>query len=79
MADDSGNKNSGLKSYVRAEALVQLVISLPAGCFIGWLIGAWLDKHFQQSWIAIAGILLGALGGFIQIFRAANRYLKKGD
>ena len=79
MADDSGNKDSGLRSYIRAEALVQLVIALPAACFVGWLLGAWLDKHFHQEWIAVAGILLGAVGGFIQIFRAANKYMKKDD
>lgn len=59
--------------------MVQLVLALPIGCFVGWLIGAWLDRRFHQQWIEIAGILLGAAGGFIQLFRAASRYMKKGD
>jgi len=46
---------------------------------IGWLVGAWLDRHFNQHWIGIVGILLGAVGGFIQIVTMASRYLKKGD
>ncbi len=58
--------------------MIQLAIALPAGCVIGWLIGAWLDRHFHQNWIGIVGILLGAVAGFMQIFRTASRYLKRG-
>jgi F0F1-type ATP synthase assembly protein I len=90
MADDEP-KNDGLKNddkatggagkgalgeLVKAESMIQLAIALPAGCVIGWLVGAWLDRHFHQSWMSIAGILLGALAGFVQIFRTASRYLK---
>jgi F0F1-type ATP synthase assembly protein I len=90
MADD-GAKNEGnanddkatgvggkgaLGELVKAESMIQLAIALPAGCVIGWLVGSWLDRHFHQSWISIAGILLGALAGFVQIFRTASRYLK---
>ncbi len=74
---NGGKKSGGLRDYIRAEAMVQLAISLPVGCFLGWLLGAWLDRHFHQSWIAIAGIILGAVGGFIQIFRAASKYMKE--
>jgi F0F1-type ATP synthase assembly protein I len=82
MADDgSGNKKSGgkgaLGDLVKAESMIQLAIALPAGCVIGWLIGAWLDKHFNQGWMGIVGILLGAAAGFMQIFMTASRYLKR--
>ena len=63
-------------NYVKAESMLQLALAIPAGCFIGWAVGAWLDKHFHQEWIAIAGIVLGAVAGFIQIFTTASRYLK---
>ena len=79
MADDGSKKSGGkgpLGDLVKAESMVQLAIALPAGCVIGWLVGSWLDRHFHQEWISIVGILLGALGGFIQIFRTASRYLK---
>jgi F0F1-type ATP synthase assembly protein I len=76
MADDSGSKRSFFKDYVKAESMVQLAIAIPAGCLIGWFLGSWLDRHFHQGWIAIAGIVLGAVGGFIQIFTIASRYLK---
>jgi ATP synthase protein I len=87
MADDgAGNNDSGsggggkgaLGDLVKAESMIQLALALPAGCVIGWLGGSWLDHHFHQSWIAIVGILLGAAAGFVQIFRTASRYIKRG-
>ncbi len=84
MADD-GSKNDdkvapggkgALGELVKAESMIQLAIALPAGCLIGWLLGSWLDRHFHTTWIGIAGIVLGAVGGFIQIFTTASRYLK---
>jgi F0F1-type ATP synthase assembly protein I len=77
MADEE--KKGALSELVKAESMIQLAIALPAGCVIGWLIGAWLDKHFHQSWMGIAGIVLGAIGGFLQIFTTASRYLKRGN
>jgi ATP synthase protein I len=76
MADD-GKKGGALGELVKAESMIQLAIALPAGCVIGWLLGAWLDKHFHQNWIGIVGIVLGAIGGFLQIFMMASRYLKR--
>ena len=68
-----------LGQLVKAESFIQLAIAMPAGCVIGWLIGEALDKHFHQHWIGVVGILLGAAGGFIQIFVLASRYLKRGE
>ena len=45
---------------------------------IGWLLGSWADRAWHQGWIGIAGIVLGAVAGFVQIFRTAAGYLKNG-
>ena len=65
MADDpkqlrpgEEQKGQNLRDYVKAESMLQLALAIPAGCFIGWALGAWLDRHFHTGWIAIAGILL---------------------
>ncbi len=83
MADESTPKKDkaagGLGNLVQAESMVQLALAVPAGCFVGLLIGAWLDRHFHQHWIVVAGMLLGAAAGFVQIFTAASRSLKRGD
>jgi ATP synthase protein I len=88
MADEgtgSSNKGRGhtpggkgpLGELVKAESMVQLAIALPAGCLIGWLLGSWLDRHFHQHWMGIAGIVLGAVAGIIQIITTSARFLKR--
>jgi F0F1-type ATP synthase assembly protein I len=85
MADDPNaippadpDRGRNLRDYVKAESMLQLALAIPAGCFIGWAIGASLDRHFHTAWIAVAGIVLGAIAGFVQIFTTASRYLKNG-
>ncbi len=75
---NSSSKKGALGELVTAESMVQLALAVPAGCVIGWLGGTWLDAHFHTSWIAIVGILLGAVAGFVQIFRTASKYLNRG-
>ena len=61
----------GLRSYPQP-------LALPAGCLVGWLMGSWADRHWHQGWIGVAGIVLGAVAGFLQIVRTAMRFLKNG-
>jgi ATP synthase protein I len=75
---DTRKKPGALGELVKAESMIQLAIALPAGCLIGWFAGSWADEHFHQSWIGIVGIVLGAVAGFVQIFRTASKYLKNG-
>ena len=74
---DTGKKSGALGDLVKAESMIQLAIALPAGCLIGWLLGTALDKHFHTEWISVLGVVLGAIGGFIQIITTASRYLKR--
>jgi ATP synthase protein I len=80
MADD-GKKSGlggGLGDLVKAESMIQLALALPAACLIGWFLGSWLDKHFHTEWMAITGVLLGAVAGFVQMFTIAGRVMKRG-
>ena len=49
--------------------MMQIAILLPASAFVGWLLGAWLDKALHQSWISLAGILLGGISGLVYVVR----------
>jgi hypothetical protein len=61
---------SGLRSaLVQVESLTQLALILPAATFIGWIAGVGLDRWLHQHWLYIAGLILGAAAGFVQIFR----------
>jgi F0F1-type ATP synthase assembly protein I len=78
MADED-KKSGTLNDLVKAESMVQLALALPAGCLIGALAGMALDKHFHTGWIAVAGILLGAVAGFVQIYRTASKQMKRDN
>lgn len=82
MADEQDKGiggGGGLGDLVKAESMIQLAIALPLGCVLGWFLGSLADRHFGTSWMMIVGILLGAVGGFIQIFVTASRFLKRGE
>jgi F0F1-type ATP synthase assembly protein I len=61
--------DGGMASLLKAEKLTQIAFILPAAVFIGWVLGLLLDKWLHQHWIYLAGIILGSVAGFIQIFR----------
>jgi ATP synthase protein I len=82
MADDPNNGSNGnprgpLGDLVKAESMIQLALVLPAACVIGGLAGTALDKHFHTGWMAVTGILLGAVAGFVQIYKMASKYMKR--
>ena len=58
--------------------MIQLALAVPAGCFVGLLLGSWGDHHFHTKWIVVVGMLLGAAGGFVQIFKVALQPPKGG-
>jgi hypothetical protein len=60
---------SGIETLVQAEKLMQIAILLPSAAFIGWLLGAWADKAWHQSWLGIAGIVFGGLSGLVYVIR----------
>jgi uncharacterized membrane protein YfcA len=58
-------------ALVQAEKLIQIALVLPCAAFIGWLAGAWLDRHFHQSWVALVGIVFGGASGLVYVVRLA--------
>jgi ATP synthase protein I len=61
--------SSGIETLVQAEKLMQIAILLPSAAFIGWLLGAWADKAWHQSWLGIAGIVFGGISGLVYVIR----------
>ncbi len=67
---------------VRAERLLQIAFILPSAVLVGWLIGAGLDRWLHQNWIYLPGLILGAIAGFIEVFRLVlsnERAMEKED
>ena len=75
MADEKGSgKSEGVgSSLAKAESVLQLALAVPIGCFVGLAAGWWLDKKLHTHWIVVVGMLVGATGGFVQIFQYVSR------
>ncbi|HZZ38011.1 MAG TPA: AtpZ/AtpI family protein [Acidobacteriaceae bacterium] len=78
----TGKPTRTVGALVRAERLTQIAFILPAAVFVGWIAGAGLDQWLHQHWIYLAGLLLGAVAGFVQVFRlvaSEGRAIDKGE
>ncbi len=58
-----------MQALIKAEKLTQIAFVMPISLAVGWLLGGVLDKVLHQHWIYLAGIVLGIVSGFLQIFR----------
>jgi len=75
------NNNPGNKKLVRKkntrylQALYSTILFIIPSAFIGgYFIGMKLDEQFgTDPWITIAGVFLGGIGAFIELFRVLNR------
>ena len=50
-----------------------LALMLPAGTFVGYLIGHFLDKQFHTTWLQILFLILGSVAGFVGLIRQILR------
>jgi F0F1-type ATP synthase assembly protein I len=73
----SSSKDATLHSLVRVESLIQLGLLLPASVVIGWAIGLVLDRWLNQHWMNVAGLILGAIAGFVQTIRIVLSHSKE--
>ena len=73
----SSAKNGELHSLVRVESLIQLGLLLPACVVIGWAIGLALDRWLNLHWMNVAGLILGAIAGFVQTIRIVLSHSKE--
>jgi len=51
----------------------QIAFILPAAVVVGLLLGKLLDYWFHTHWLFLAGIILGAIAGFVDIIRTIMR------
>ncbi len=51
----------------------QIAFILPAAVVVGLLLGKLLDYWFHTHWLFLAGIIIGAIAGFVDIIRTVMR------
>jgi hypothetical protein len=61
-------------AWVQAEKMIQIALVLPCAALICWLPGVWLDRHFHQTWMAMAGVVFGIIAGLVAAVRMAVVY-----
>lgn len=67
MADD--DKKNGAYAWARYS---QVAFIVPGAVVAGLIIGALLDKWLHTHWVYIAGVIFGAVVGFIQLVRTVT-------
>ena len=72
-APSPDDRDSEKRSFlVLAARYSGLALALPACTFIGWVIGALLDRWLHTSWLYLAGLILGIAAGFVELIRAVT-------
>ncbi len=66
---DPDNSEDKRNFLVQAARYSQLAFTLPAATFVGWLIVALLDRWLHTKWLYLVGLLLGIIGGFVELIR----------
>jgi F0F1-type ATP synthase assembly protein I len=78
--DNSAMEKIGARVRQRAlsgteASTIGFVLVAYIGAFAG--LGYWLDTLFKTSWIVAVGVLLGAIVGFREMFRIANKVTRE--
>jgi len=74
----SDSRMEKIGARVRQRALTGTEASTVGFVLVGYIgafsfLGYWLDTHFKTSWIVAVGVLLGAVIGFREMFRMAQK------
>lgn len=68
------------KSFAqKAAEYSSLALVLPVSTLAGYLIGYWLDERFGTTWLRIVLLILGSVGGFVQLIRQIMRDSRDDD
>lgn len=69
VATDPNRKSNPLVSAARYS---EIGFVIPAAVFLGYIVGRLLDRWLHLHWVYIAGVIFGAVVGFVQMIRMAS-------
>ncbi len=69
----TAEKRNRKNSWQRALQISHIAFLIPAGIFVGYALGYYLDKVFETTFIRIIGLLVGIVAGFIEMIREIER------
>jgi F0F1-type ATP synthase assembly protein I len=62
------NKSNALVSAARYS---EIGFIIPAAVFLGYALGRLFDYWLHKHWLYLAGVIFGAVAGFVQMIRSA--------
>jgi F0F1-type ATP synthase assembly protein I len=74
---DLQNKDSKPSSMATLARYSEIGFIIPAGVIIGLIAGKLVDHWLGTKWVYIAGLIFGAIVGFIQLIRMVTRAEKE--
>jgi len=70
---DNDDTPGGKKSFVvQLAKYSELAFIFPAATVAGWLLGLALDHWLHTTWLYLVGLILGIIGGFVQLIRTVS-------
>ncbi len=72
MTGERKNRQSNNPAVVWAR-YSEIAFIIPAAVVVGLLIGKLLDYWLHTHWLFLAGIIFGAVAGFVQMIRMVTR------
>jgi len=70
MPKDNGERKDMMTQLARYS---EIGFIIPAAVIVGYLFGLLLDHLLHTHWFYIAGLIFGAVVGFVQMIRTALR------
>ena len=64
---------------VTAARYSEIGFIIPAAVFLGYILGRILDHWLHTRWLILAGVIFGAVAGFIQMIRMATSAAKDSN
>jgi len=75
MSDNKSSRPAGSMAMVARYLGLAFLIPISAGA--GWMVGEYLDKHLQTTYLAMTCLILAIVGSFIQLLRELTRDANK--
>ena len=72
-SDDQDRKNP----WVSVARYSEIGFIIPAAVVVGYIGGVLLDHWLHRGWLAVAGLIFGAVAGFVKMVRMAMATLKE--
>lgn len=72
MPQDQDSRPAKPNALVSAAKYSEIGFIIPAAVFLGYGLGWLLDRWLHTHWIYIAGVVFGAVVGFVQMIRTVT-------